>query len=292
MSSWAALGDLIAGLIAWPFMDKYSCVSAKACSYPNNAGWRYTWFTNGAIILVLSLLRVLVIHFHETPKFLLTQGRDEDVVKTLQDLTTKYNRPFSLTVDELRTCGVIEAGTKKTSPLDLFTDRSRATQTCCILAFWVIVGLAYPQYRVFLLVYLTTRGAQLGNSSTYLVYRNYALNQVAGLPAGFAFALLSEVSRVGRKGSLALACLLCFFSSPIPESGPLIRTSSSPVTTFCVNSIYSVLYGYTAESFPSQSRGTGYGLVIACSRFMGIVSAIIATYVNTSTSVPIYICAA
>lgn len=61
---------------------------------------------------------------------------------------------------------------------------------------------------------------------------------------------------------------------------------------FCLNIYYGTLYAYTPEVLPSAHRATGNGVAVACNRVMGILSAVIATVANTSTSVPIYICAA
>ncbi len=43
---------------------------------------------------------------------------------------------------------------------------------------------------------------------------------------------------------------------------------------------------------PSAHRATGYGIAIGCNRIMGLISAFVATYANTATSAPIYLCAA
>jgi hypothetical protein len=76
------------------------------------------------------------------------------------------------------------------------------------------------------------------------------------------------------------------------------------------NIYYGTLYAYTPEVLPSAHRGTGNGIAIGLNRVMGILSAVIATVSNvsttsifggkfaidliiqTSTAVPIYICAA
>jgi hypothetical protein len=62
--------------------------------------------------------------------------------------------------------------------------------------------------------------------------------------------------------------------------------------SFCLNVYYATLYAYTPEVLPSAHRGTGNGIAIGLNRVMGIMSAIVATYANTDTPVPIYICAA
>lgn len=72
-------------------------------------GWRYEWYTCGALVLVMSILRVTVVHLRETPKFLLAQGRDEEVVQGFQWLAEKYGRECGLTVEALRECGIVRS---------------------------------------------------------------------------------------------------------------------------------------------------------------------------------------
>jgi hypothetical protein len=76
-----------------------------------------------------------------------------------------------------------------------------------------------------------------------------------------------------------------------------IRTASQNIAFTCmiyffVNIYYGTLYAYTPEVLPSAHRATGNGIAVACNRVMGLVSAFVATYANTATSAPIYICAA
>jgi hypothetical protein len=52
------------------------------------------------------------------------------------------------------------------------------------------------------------------------------------------------------------------------------------------------LYAYTPEVLPSAHRATGYGIAIGCNRIMGLISAFVATYANTNTDAPVYLCAA
>lgn len=65
------------------------------------------WFTSGAFVLVLSLLRVTVVRLRETPKFCVGEGRDADAADTLQYIAKKYNRPCSLTLEQLEACGAV-----------------------------------------------------------------------------------------------------------------------------------------------------------------------------------------
>jgi len=112
MALWWGLGQLVAGLWAWAFIPNFSCKAAAGCVKANNWGWRYVWFANGALVFVMSILRVTVVRLKETPKFLVGEGRDEDVVEVLQSIAQKYNRPCSLTLEKMTACGVTGAFNK------------------------------------------------------------------------------------------------------------------------------------------------------------------------------------
>jgi fucose permease len=76
-----------------------------------------------------------------------------------------------------------------------------------------------------------------------------------------------------------------------------VRTSSQDTGFSCaigffLNIYYGTLYAYTPEVLPSAHRATGNGIAVACNRVMGIMSAIVATKADTSTSAPMYVCAA
>lgn len=61
--------------------------------------------------------------------------------------------------------------------------------------------------------------------------------------------------------------------------------------SFFINVYYGTLYAYTPEVLPSSHRGTGNGTAIAFNRIMGAMSAVVATYGDTTTAAPIYVCA-
>jgi hypothetical protein len=136
----------------------YACQSAETCTYANNKGWRYEWYTCGAIVLVMSILRVTVIRLHETPKYLVAHGRDAEVVAGLQAIASKHGRPCSLTVEQLEACGLVKGGANQRFSLaeitghirGLFATRKIGLSTSLVWLSWTLIGLAYPLYNVFL----------------------------------------------------------------------------------------------------------------------------------------------
>lgn len=162
MACWWGLGQLVTGLFAWAFLPNYSCVAGDVCNKSNNSGWRYVWYTSGAVVFIMSILRLTIIRLHETPKFLVGEGRDQDVVDVLQSIAKKYNRKCSLTVEMMQACGVTGAATeerrgsvaahakKRYSPAEvithlkgLFETKRMALSTSLIWFSWLLIGLAY-----------------------------------------------------------------------------------------------------------------------------------------------------
>ena len=166
MASWWGLGQFVAGLFAWAFMPNFSCdpEAGEECNWDTNPGWRYVWFASGALVFVMSIARVTVLRLRETPKFLVGEGRDAEVVDTMQYIASKYHRTCSLTLERMEACGqtggVLPAGrrgsvsahaSKKFSLREvgmhlrgLFATKRMGLSTSLIWFSWLLIGLAYP----------------------------------------------------------------------------------------------------------------------------------------------------
>jgi MFS family permease len=99
---------------------------------------------------------------------------------------------------------------------------------------------------------------------------------------------------LGRRYTMVIGALatMAFFFAYTGVRSEAQNVAFSCVIGFCLNIYYGTLYAYTPEVLPSAHRATGNGIAVACNRVMGILSAVIATFADTSTPVPIYLCAA
>ena len=99
---------------------------------------------------------------------------------------------------------------------------------------------------------------------------------------------------LGRKYTMVVGalCSMAFFFAYTQVRNESQNLGFSCAIAFFTDVYYGCLYAYTPEVLPSAHRATGNGVAVACNRVMGIISAIIATYANTDTAVPIYVCAA
>lgn len=85
---------------------------------------------------------------------------------------------------------------------------------------------------------------------------------------------------------------MTFFFAYSAVKSPAQNLGFNCAVSVCINIYYGTLYAYTPEVFPSAHRATANGTAVALNRLMGVVSVIVATFADTTTSIPIYICAA
>ncbi|KAH8703412.1 putative sugar transporter [Talaromyces proteolyticus] len=304
LAVWWAVGYTITGLLAWAFMSDYSCApdaTVTECTRADNMGWRYLHFTCGSLVLVLSVLRLLLVRMVQTPKWLTSQNRDEELYRILVDLSEKYKRPLSLTFEKLQSQGrVLHTDKSVWSGLrlrnhfsGLFSTRRLAYSTIMIIINWLLIGTVSPLFGVFLPYYLKSRGAQTGDDSNYTTWRNYAVNQVAGLIGPIIAGILVETRFIGRRGTLAIGAAvttaLQFGYTQIKT--PAQNLGVSAAISAASNIYYGTIYAYTPEILPTAHRATGYGLCVVLNRIGGIVGVLVGSYANVETVVPLWICA-
>lgn len=120
LSVFQPIGVVITTALAYGFIPKYSCtpnfststplVSCKTaadgvacCSKGDNMGWRYLLFTIGGITLGCLILRVVVFHFHESPKYLVYRGQDAKAVDVIQKIAKFNGRSSTLSLGTFET---------------------------------------------------------------------------------------------------------------------------------------------------------------------------------------------
>lgn len=304
-----------------PFIVNYSCppeATTEECTFQDNLGWRYVYWTLGGATIFLYLLRLL-FKIYETPKYLLGRGRDAQAVAVVQKIAARDGKETWLTLDHFEAIdarlatsnpdeveapvaaptakvGILRRSLDKFTPdkfKALFSTPRMALSTCMILFLWMAIGMAFPLYNVFLPMYLQTRGVQTGSSSLNVTYRNLTIQALCGLPASFLGGFTVNLKRVGRKGTGAAVCfctsLFLFMFTQAKTQAAVLGFSCG--VAFFQNLTLGLLYTYTPELFPAPIRGTGNGLSMMFNRTAGLGATIIGAYVGLTTSVPIWISA-
>ncbi|EAU30752.1 conserved hypothetical protein [Aspergillus terreus NIH2624] len=105
LSAWWNLGQLIVSLLAWVFLANYSCptdATPETCVRRENMGWRYTLITLGALSLAFTFIRIFVFRLPETPRYLLSQGKDQAAVDAVNYVARQNGKEEPLTIGMLR----------------------------------------------------------------------------------------------------------------------------------------------------------------------------------------------
>jgi MFS family permease len=182
-----------------------------------------------------------------------------------------YYKHKSVTLTDLQACDPLGTGPRtnaaaalqrKLEKLNLthvralFASKKLAFSTSLIMLVWAFIGLGYPLYNAFSPYIQATRGAKFGDGSTYLTYRNSLIVAVLGVPGALIGGFLVQIPRFGRRGTLAVSTTL---------TGVFLYASTTALTfeallgwncafNFFSNIMYTVLYAYTPEIFPTKDR--------------------------------------
>ncbi|WVN90196.1 uncharacterized protein L203_105432 [Cryptococcus depauperatus CBS 7841] len=308
LSIFWALAQLIATLVAWPLLGNLTCQEdQETCTRHDNMGWRYFVITMGGLALVMFFIRFVCFSIYESPKYYMGKGRDEDAVRIIHEVARRNRKTSNLTVDDLKACegsgdemrqqtDAAAAIKRKLEALSskhvraLFATKKLGFSTFMIMAVWAFIGLAFPLYNAFIPYTLAIKGAQFGDGSTYITYRNACIIAVLGVPGATLGGLLVEIRHFGRKGALSASAVLTgifiYGSTTAKTSDTLLAWNC--VYSFFSNVMYAVLYAYTPEIFPTKDRGTGNALAATANRIFGIMAPIIAMFANLKTSAPVY----
>ncbi|TBU44437.1 MFS general substrate transporter [Dichomitus squalens] len=316
LSIWWAFGQLVGSLVAWPLIANFSCAGPSDCPKSSNMGWRYFLYTMGGLMMIMFVLRFFVFYLHESPKYLMGRGSDAEAVEVVQAIA-KYNGTTTTLTLELLKEVENDVRAKEGKPEDapvldtsakaaiarklnifslehvspLFATKKLAYSTSLLIVLWAFIGLAFPLYNGFVTFFLATRGADFGDGSVYITYRNQVILSVIGVPGALLAGWMVEIPLLGRKGTLAISTIITgvflFASTTARTSNALLGWNSA--FTFTSNIMYGVLYAVSPELFPTKDRGTGNAIVASANRVFGIMAPIIALYANLATSVPIWI---
>lgn len=310
LAMWWGVGQTLTCLIAWPLIANFSCESADHCPRSENMGWRYTFITSGGFVLLCATARALVIKMVESPKFDISNGNDENVIKSLDMVAASSGRVNPLTLERLQAVGTIQRDvSKKTlrerfqlrqSLLDsgyhlksLFATKKLGWSTTLNFLSWALAGLAYPLFNTFLPLYLSSRGADFGDSSLNTTYKNNLIANSVSIAGPIIAGFMVEVPFLGRRGTMAVGAAVCmafmFAYTAVRTQAQNLGISSA--ISVSLNVYLGVLYAYTPEVMPSRHRATGNGLSVCFNRITGSISPVVAYYANTSTSTPIYVMA-
>ncbi|KAI1808110.1 MFS general substrate transporter [Daldinia bambusicola] len=315
LSVWWPVGQLVSSIFAWYFITKW----------PAAEGWRNFVMTIGIITFIMFLIRFGMFHLFESPKYLLSQGRQAEAVAVVHGIAYRNNKRTWLTEEILDAVADVEGTERMPTRVSatniikqnlmsfsidrirpLFQTRKLGTATALIWFCWSTIGLGYPLFNAFLPQYLSHGGSDtqangeaigVNNATPAETYRNYAIISIVGVPGSLlaAYTVDHKSPFLGRKGTLAISTLVSaiflFFFVTFGRT-PNSQLFFTCVEAFCQNIMYGVLYAFTPEIFPAPVRGAGTGVASFLNRVTGLIAPILAANMpGDGTKTPIYMSA-
>jgi len=318
LSVWWPVGQLVSSLFAWFFI----------ANWPVDEGWRNFVFTIGIVTFIMFLIRFLIFHLFESPKFLLSRGRQSEAVTVVQGIAYRNGTKTWLTeeiLDAVVDDTEIERPSTRLSTTNiimdkltafsgqrlrpLFRTRKLGLATSIMWFCWATIGMGYPLFNAFLPQYLshgsgpssppsdTGTDPDIPTPISAATYRSYAITSVAGIPGSLLAAYLVDHPSpfLGRRGTLAISTLVSaifLFLFVSLGTTPGAQLFFSCVEAFSQNIMYGVLYAFTPEIFPAPVRGAGTGVASFLNRVTGLVAPVLAATVpGDGTSGPVYLSA-
>lgn len=223
----------------------------------------------GGMAMIMFICRFVFFTLYESPKYLMGKGKDEQAVQIVHEVARRNGKTSSLTLADLQAldadghqgtdaAAILARRLEKlnfTHVRSLFATKKLAYSTSLITLLWAFIGLGFPLYNAYLPFIQARKGAQFGDASIEIAYRNLLIIAVLGIPGALLGGVLVEIPRFGRKGALAISTTLTgvflFASTTALTSNALLGWNCA--FSFMSNVMYAVLYAYTPE-----------GLIFSC----------------------------
>ncbi|WP_413798157.1 MFS transporter [Streptomyces iranensis] len=226
-------------------------------------GWRAMFVIEACLALWALAIRRFI---PESPRWLATHGRYTEAEQIITEIEkaveTATGKPLPQPADPVITTA---SGPERGGIRDLFSPAYRR-RTLSLWAVWFCVLLGYYGLTTWLGNLLTERGLDVIHSIQYVL-----LMALWGIPGFLSAAYLVE--RVGRKFCLAgytvASAVAAYAYGQASDRTELILTGS--ILQFFFFGMWSALYAYTPELFPTRSRGIGMGTATAAGRLGAVL---------------------
>ncbi|GAA4909713.1 putative MFS transporter [Actinomycetospora succinea] len=230
-------------------------------------GWRWLLIAGGlGAVFVLVLRRVLP----ESPRWLESQGRDDEAVEVARTIAAKVGRPVS--PEEVPRAGPAEP--EKRSTVDVLRTALTGTyrqRMIMLLIFQVLQTIAYYGFGTLAPLVLVSKGFEVTESLGYaaLTFFGYPIGSLISVPL---------VERFERKwlivgSAIAIAVLGIVFAA---ASAVWLIVLAGFLLTSASNIFSNAFHIYQAEIFPTSIRSTASGVAYSLSRATSVVMPFVA----------------
>ncbi len=244
------LGFILAGILAYFLIPL--------------VGWRGVFIAEGLPALFVFMVRRGI---PESPRWLIDHGRSDEAQAAMTEIERKVLRELKIdALPEPKHLRIeLPAHRSRMSFVELWSPAYRK-RTMMLWLLWFFALLGYYGLTTWLGALLQQSGFSVTKSVLYAVFIS-----LAGIPGFICSAWLVE--RWGRKPTcismLLSAAVASYLYGSAPTEGLLIAFGM--MMQFCLFGMWSVLYAYTPELYPTRARATGAGWASAIGRVGSLI---------------------
>jgi MFS family permease len=140
---------LLTEILAWPLVANFCCpdgATPATCTKSDNMGWRYLYIIIGCLCLVMSILRSFVLNMSESPKWLISQGKLNEAVVSINKISKINRSAFIISSEQLHPHhggAPNTLGDTFSMVAGLFRGRQQIRSMICLIILWLLIGIAY-----------------------------------------------------------------------------------------------------------------------------------------------------
>jgi len=252
---------------------KYLYQPIRVCHHPlvvhliKIFGWRIVVSIVAGINVIIAIPRILV---PDSPIYTYNKGHDLQalaILKRISKVNGKILPPIKIVEDEQVAIATQERN-EQSLVKSLFNPLMRLT-TILLWIIWFCFNFGFTSFMLFLPKLLQSKGLK----NTGDIYTDSLISSTAGFPGPILGAFLVETV-VGRKGTMILSTILMTifligFQFAKTQLQLIVITF---FTNFFAQIVWSALYTYTPEVYPTNIRTTGNGIAMAWNNIAGIAA--------------------
>ncbi|HEX5471052.1 MAG TPA: MFS transporter, partial [Lacipirellulaceae bacterium] len=256
MEGFWAVGFVLSGLISYALLPV--------------AGWRWVFVVVGFFAVAVFWVRRSL---PESPRWLADHGRfkEADTAMSLieTEVAKRYGRPLPPPKPFLE-----DAVRETRNPLTILFQRIYLKRNVMLFSMWFFALLGFYGLNSWIAIMLEGQGLSVVKSVGFVT-----AIAAGGIPGFYVAALLLE--KIGRKPTTALflvmSAVMAFIYGQAPDLVMLFVTGF--IMQFFFFGMWSCLYAYTPELYPTRCRATGAGVASAFGRVGAIAGPIVVGYI-------------
>ena len=225
-------------------------------------GWRWAFAVVGMLSLVVLAVRRSM---PKSPRWLASNGRHAEAEAVMAHMEAEVMKCTGRPLPPVPALPAVPPIVHQGSIATLFSSEYR-WRTVMAFGMWFFSLIGFFGLNSWIAVLLKSHGFSIIGSVGFVT-----LITIGGIPGFFTAAALLE--RIGRKsttaGFLVLSAIAAYFYGNAVNETVLFLTGF--VMQFFMFGMWSCLYAYTPELYPTRSRATGAGFASAFGRIGAIL---------------------